>query len=104
MKGHPCLIVAGGDESTHVSLFTVGKLTAVDPTGNYDSGKPPSASNDPAKNGSPLFKKDTIYDGVADAGVLVIVNESGKMGGVFFGNAEFLGRTVAQGSMHPTLQ
>lgn len=91
VKGHAGIIIAGADETTNVSVFTVGRATAFDPTGVYDITKPISATNDPAKNGSPLFQgqASTVYDGAADIAFIAISSTNGKFGGVRTSNANY---------------
>jgi hypothetical protein len=75
MKGHARLTITGADESTNVSVFSVGGVTAVN---------------------SALFRSDVGYDGVADLASITIVSRNGKFGGVRAGNANFFatsGRT-----------
>jgi hypothetical protein len=84
MKGHAGIVIAGADETTNVSVFTVGRATAFDPTGVFNILQPVSATNNPANNGSPLFvgHAATAYDGVADIGFIAITSANGKFGGV----------------------
>ncbi|HWA88171.1 MAG TPA: immunoglobulin domain-containing protein, partial [Opitutus sp.] len=89
MKGHVGLVVAGADETTNISVFTVGRATAFDPTGHYNILVAPSTPgsggpNDPAANGSGLFANQsaTAYDGVADIAFIAIASTNGKFGGV----------------------
>jgi outer membrane protein assembly factor BamB/subtilisin family serine protease len=91
MKGHAGIVIVGADETTNVSIFTVGRATAFDPTGHYDITKPASSTNDPATNGSPLFAghATTQYDGVADLAFVAIASTNGKFGGVRTANATF---------------
>jgi hypothetical protein len=91
VKGHAGLVIVGADERTNVAVFSVGRATAYDPTGNYNILQPPSPTNDPANNGSPLFAGHaaTDYDGVADVGYLAITSTNGKFGGVRTANARY---------------
>ncbi|HWA85847.1 MAG TPA: endo-1,4-beta-xylanase [Opitutus sp.] len=84
VKGHVGLVIAGADETTNVLVFTVGRATAFDPTGHYNILLAPSATNDPAKNGSSLFTghETTAYDGVADVAFIAIASTDGKFGGL----------------------
>src|SRR5690606_25009708 len=79
VKGHAGIVIADADERTNVSVFTVGRATAFDPTGGYDLTKPISATNDPARNASPLFRghDDTSYDGIADIAFIAIASTNG---------------------------
>ncbi len=68
MKGQASIVIAGADETTNVSVFTVGRLTAVDPS---------------------VLQNSAVYDGVADLAYLAILSPSGKFGGVRAANASF---------------
>jgi hypothetical protein len=91
MKGHAGIVITGADETTNVSIFSVGRMTAYDPTGAYDLGQPVSDTNDPANNGSPLFQGHATadYDGVADVAFVAIQSTNGKFGGLRAANAGF---------------
>jgi len=99
MKGHAGIIITGADERTHVSIFTVGRATAYDPTfdpenpaaGGYNILQPPSATNDPANNRSPLFvdRAMTVYDGIANIAYIAISSPNGRFGGVRTANANY---------------
>jgi hypothetical protein len=91
VKGHAGIVIAGADERTNVSVFSVGRATAFDPTGVFDITKSVSATNDPAKNGSPLFQghATTDYDGIADIAFIAILSTNGKFGGVRTANASY---------------
>lgn len=66
MKGHASLIICGADNTTNVTVFTVGRMTAVNQA---------------------LFPTAQTYDGVADIGVIAIASVDGKFGGVRAANA-----------------
>jgi len=68
IKGHAGIVVAGADETTNVSVFSVGRITAIN---------------------QGLFKPDTVYDGVADLAFIAIHSRNGSFGGVRAGNARF---------------
>ncbi len=89
MKGHAGIVIAGADETTNLGVFSVGRLTANDPTGAFNIVQPVSSTNVPANNGSPLFQghATTAYDGVADIAFIAIVSTNGKFGGVRASNA-----------------
>lgn len=65
MKGHVGLVVAGATEDTHLSVFTVGRRTAVNQA---------------------LFKDDVTYDGIADIAFVAIASANGKFGGLRLAN------------------
>jgi cyclophilin family peptidyl-prolyl cis-trans isomerase len=89
VKGHANITIAGADEHTNLSIFTVGRATAFDPTGAYNILLPPSTTNDPANNGSPLFQghESTAYEGIADIGRISISSTNGRFGGIRAANA-----------------
>jgi hypothetical protein len=91
MKGHAGIVIAGANENTNVSVFTVGRATAFDPTGAFNFLEGASATNDPAKNGSSLFvgHETTTYDGIADIAFIAIQTTNGKFGGVRTSNANY---------------
>ncbi len=91
MKGHAGIVIVGATEKTNVSVFTVGRATAFDPTGTYNILAEPGATNDPARNGSPLFvgHEATNYDGIADIAFIAIASANGKFGGVRTSNANY---------------
>ncbi|ACB73603.1 putative Ig domain-containing protein [Opitutus terrae] len=68
MKGHASLVVSGVDETTYLSVFSVGTITAVNPT---------------------LFKPGETYDGMADIGLISISSRDGKMASLRLANASF---------------
>ncbi len=69
MKGHANIVIAGANESTNVSVFSVGRLTAVNQT---------------------LFSKPvSAYDGFADIGFIAILSTNGKFGGLRTANASY---------------
>ena len=91
MKGHAGIVIVGANETTNLSIFTVGRATAFDPTGAFNLLLPASATNDPANNGSPLFQGHaaTPYDGIADIAFIAIssATTNGKFGGLRAANA-----------------
>jgi hypothetical protein len=91
MKGHAGIVITGADEHTNVSVFTVGRATAFDPTGAFNFLEGASETNDPAKNGSSLFvgHEQTAYDGIADIAFIAIQSTNGKFGGVRTSNANY---------------
>ena len=91
VKGHAAIVITGADERTNLSVFTVGRATAFDPTGAYDILQPPSAMNDPSRNGSPLFDghDSTVYDGIADIAYIAISSTNGRFGGIRTANTHF---------------
>ncbi len=103
VRGHATIVIAGADETTNVSVFSVGRMTAYDPTQRYNFLAPISASNDPANNGSRLFQghADTPYDGIADIASIAILSANGKFGGVRTANAEYFAQRPLTGIYAP---
>ncbi|HYD84181.1 MAG TPA: immunoglobulin domain-containing protein [Opitutus sp.] len=91
MKGHAGIVITGATEQTNVSVFTVGRATAFDPTGTYNILLEPSATNVPASNGSSLFvgHQATSYDGIADIAFIAIASANGQFGGIRTSNAHY---------------
>jgi hypothetical protein len=83
MKGHATMVITGADETTNVSVFTVGSMTA----GNQN-----------------LFRSDTSYDGVADIACLAIMSANGKFGGVRTANAGYVASHGFAGICAPGVQ
>ncbi|HWA88163.1 MAG TPA: non-reducing end alpha-L-arabinofuranosidase family hydrolase, partial [Opitutus sp.] len=106
MKGNAGIVVTGADESTNLSIFTVGRATAFDPTGAYNFLATPGATNDPARNGSPLFTghADTDYDGFADVADVAIASADGRFGGLRAANARFSATAGFTGVYAPGIQ
>lgn len=69
MKGHGSIVIIGADETTNVTVFTVGTATAVNQA---------------------LFRTEVTYDGMADIGFIAIQSPTGKFGGIRAANASFL--------------
>jgi hypothetical protein len=92
VKGHAGIVIVGATENTHVSVFTVGRATAFDPSGTYDILRAADdASNSPALNRSPLFvgHEQTSYDGLADLAFIAIASANGKFGSVRTANTTY---------------
>ncbi len=91
VKGHVGIVIIGADETTNVSVFTVGRATAFDPTGGFNFLLPISEANNPVNNGNQLFvgHGTTNYDGRADVSFIAISSVGGKFGGVRASNAVF---------------
>jgi hypothetical protein len=83
VKGHAHIIIADADESSNLSVFTVGRATAVDQT---------------------LFKYDVLYDGVADLAYIAIHSSNGKFGGLRAANAWFYAIRGITGLYAPDVQ
>lgn len=68
MKGHAGITIADADETTNVSVFSVGRMTAVN---------------------QGLFRREVFYDGLADVAFIAILSANGKFGGIRAANATF---------------
>ena len=71
VTGKPSIVVDGADASTYISLFTVGRLNAVNEN---------------------LFPEGQEYDAKADVKLVEVTNCS-EIGGMLMGNAEFSGKS-----------
>lgn len=67
-RGHAHITVTGGDDSTHMSVFSVGRGNAVNQT---------------------LFPAGMTYDGMADIAVIGVHSASGNFGGIRTANASY---------------
>ncbi|HVU24985.1 MAG TPA: PQQ-binding-like beta-propeller repeat protein [Opitutus sp.] len=103
MRGHAGIVITGATERTNVSVFTVGRATAFDPTGHYNLLLPSGPNNDPDMNGSPLFlgHAETAYGGIADLAFIAIQSSNGHFGGVRAANAHFSASTGYTGLYAP---
>jgi hypothetical protein len=106
MKGHAGIVITGADDTTNVSVFTVGRATAFDPTGGFNILLPVSGANNPANNGSSLFQghATTAYDGIADLAFIAIASPNGKFGGVRTANANYFAVKSLTGVYAPGVQ
>lgn len=68
MKGHAGITITGADETTNVSVFSVGRITAVN---------------------QGLFGGEVFYDGLADVAFIAIASTNGRFGGIRAANANF---------------
>jgi hypothetical protein len=82
MKGHARIAIAGADESTNISVFSVGRATAVNQA---------------------IFRDDVSYDGFADLHSINIASANGKFGGVRAGNGSFLATSELTGVIAPNV-
>lgn len=65
MKGHATVMVTGADETSNATIFSVGRMTAVNQA---------------------LFDNAVDYDGIADLALVAISSADGKFGGLRLGN------------------
>jgi hypothetical protein len=68
MKGHAGIVITGANETTHLSIFSVGSATALNQS---------------------LFQPGFAYDGVADIGYVAIVSADGRFGGIRTANVSY---------------
>jgi sugar lactone lactonase YvrE len=68
MKGHASLAIVGANETTNLSVFSVGTATASNPA---------------------LFPAGMSYDGIADIGFISISSSNGRFGGIRTANASY---------------
>lgn len=83
MKGHATIVIAGANETTDVSVFSVGTITALN---------------------QGLFKSGVAYDGVADIAAITILSTNGKFGGVRTANASYFNTKLWTGVYAPGVQ
>jgi hypothetical protein len=69
MKGHAGIVVTGADQTTNLSVFSVGRGNAVNQA---------------------LFRDDVSYDGIADIGFIAISSTNGRFGGLRTANVRYL--------------
>jgi hypothetical protein len=68
LKGHVGIVITGATENTHLSIFSVGRSTAVNQA---------------------LFKNEVAYDGFADVAFVAIASGNGKFGGLRTANTSY---------------
>jgi hypothetical protein len=68
MKGHASIAINGANETSNVSVFSVGTINAVNQA---------------------LFPSGMSYDAIADIGLITIASSNGRFGGVRAANASF---------------
>ncbi|MBA3848720.1 MAG: hypothetical protein C0502_01835 [Opitutus sp.] len=103
MKGHPRILLSGADATTNLTIFSVGRRTAFDPSGAFNFLAAVSATNDPARNGSPLFsgQSGTVYDGYADVASVAIASATGGFGGLRSSNGSYFATSGLTGVYAP---
>lgn len=80
MKGRAGIVITGANETTTLSVSTVGTATATNQT---------------------LFQAGTTYDGVADLAFIAISSSNAKFGSLFAGNARFSAANGSTGLFAP---
>ncbi len=83
MKGHAGIVVADANETTNLSVFSVGRANAVNQA---------------------LFLDTVTYDGVADIAFVAITSTNGKFGGLRTSNASYFATKGVTGVFAPNLQ
>lgn len=83
MKGHASIVITGANETTNVGVFSVGRITAVNPA---------------------LFKSEVVYDGMADIAYLAIQSTNGKFGGLRTANTRYFATKGLTGIYAPGVQ
>ena len=83
MKGHAGIVISGANETTNVSVFSVGRTNAVN---------------------QGLFKSGVTYDGIADLGYIVILSANGKFGGLRTANANYFATSGFAGVYAPGVE
>jgi hypothetical protein len=106
MKGHAGIVITGADETSNLSVFTVGRATAFDLTGAFNILLPIGSTNDPTNNGSSLFQGHaaTAYDGIADIAFIAISSTNGKFGNLRAANANCFATKGLTGIYAPGVQ
>ncbi len=106
MKGRARIVVTGANANTNLTVFTVGRATAFDPTGAFNILLPISSTNNPANNGSSLFAGHTatVYNGIADIAYIAILSTDGKFGGLRSANARYSAGAGLTGIYAPGVQ
>jgi hypothetical protein len=83
MKGQATIIVTGANDTTNLSIFSVGRANAVNQA---------------------LFRDDVTYDGFADIAFVAIASSNGKFGGLRTANASYFGTSGLTGVNAPGVQ
>lgn len=83
MRGHATLSITGANETTYLSVFSVGTLNAVNQA---------------------LFKSGETYDGIADLALINIASATNRFGGVFAGNLELFASSGNTGINAPNIR
>jgi hypothetical protein len=83
MKGHVGIVITGANETTNVSVFSVGRANAVNQA---------------------LFQNTVTYDGFADLAYIAISSPTGKFGGLRAANGSFWATRGITGVYAPGVQ
>jgi hypothetical protein len=68
VRGHAGIVITGANETSNLSVISVGRITAVNQA---------------------LFRDDVAYDGVANVAFVAIQSTNGQFGGIRTGNVEY---------------
>ncbi|MBK8477623.1 MAG: hypothetical protein IPL39_15380 [Opitutaceae bacterium] len=80
MQGTPTLVLSGAEESTHMSIYSVGRLTNPGVT-----------------------RSDVTYDGWANVGAACVQSITGGLGGLYYGNVLFASTAGPAGIVAPSV-
>lgn len=83
MRGHANIVITGANETTNLTIFTVGRETAVEQS---------------------LFRAGVNYDGWGDIAGVVILSANGKFGGLRLGNTGCSGSRGHVGIYAPAVE
>lgn len=83
MKGHAGIVLSGANESTNLSVFSVGRANAANQA---------------------LFRTDVTYDGFADIAFIAITSTDGKFGGLRTANASYFATRGYTGLYAPNIE
>lgn len=83
MKGHAGIVVTGANASSHLSIFSVGRANAANPS---------------------LFRPDVSYDGVADLAFVAIASDDGRFGSLRTANGSYFAANGLTGIYAPGVE
>lgn len=83
MRGHAGIVLTGADETTNLSVFSVGRATAINHA---------------------LFPNGVAYDGIADIAFVAIASRNGRFGGLRAANASFFATRGITGLYAPGVE
>jgi hypothetical protein len=80
VRGHATIVISGADETTNLTIYSVGRITAVDQS---------------------LFRAEVTYDGIADLAAVAILSANGQFGGLRAANVNFFAAQGVTGVLAP---
>jgi hypothetical protein len=83
VKGHAGIVITGADETSNLSIISVGRITAVNQA---------------------LFDEGVTYDGVANVAFVAIQSANGKFGGIRTGNVHYFANQGFTGVYAPGVE